>query len=80
VDLADDRFDVRYDRSRTDADTILQAVRALEYTPEIVARGAGERVELERVDAELLPGGLRQLLARSRETRKPVLLDFFAPD
>jgi hypothetical protein len=71
---------VRYDPSRTGPGELLEAVRALGYAPEIVARGEGERVELERVEVGLLPGGLQQLLARSRETRKPVLLDFFAPD
>jgi hypothetical protein len=71
---------VRYDRSRTGAAEIQEAVRALGYAPVIVERGAGERVELLRVEVGLLPGGLQQLLARSRETRKPVLLDFFAPD
>jgi len=79
VDLADDRFDVRYDPELADANVLLDAVRALGYAPEIVTRVAEARVELERVDVALLPDGLQQLFARSRTTRAPILLDFFAP-
>ena len=79
MDLADDRFDVRYDPEFADANALLDAVRALGYAPEIVTKGAPARAELQRVDAALLPGGLQQLLARARATRTPILLDFFAP-
>ena len=80
MDLADDRFDVRHDPALADANRLLEAVRALGYSPEIVTRSTETRAELQRVDVALLPNGLQQLLARSRATRTPVLLDFFAPD
>ncbi len=79
MDLADDRFDVRHDPARVDANGLLEAVRALGYSPEIVTRGMGARAELERVDVAHLPGELQELLARSRATRTPLLLDFYAP-
>lgn len=79
VDLADDRFDVQYDPASVGADALLAAVRALGYSPEIVEREAAARAELERVEVALLPDGLQQLLARSRTTQRPILLDFFAP-
>jgi hypothetical protein len=79
VDLADDRFDVRHDPGRIGASTLLATVRRLGYSPEIVEHGAARPAELERVDLALLPAGLQQLFATSRATRKPVLLDFFAP-
>lgn len=80
VDLADDRFDVRYDPARADANGLLEAVRALGYAPEVVTRETEGRTELERVDVAHLPDGLQQLFERSRAARAPILLDFFAPD
>ena len=80
MDLADDRFDVRFDPALADANALLDVVRALGYAPEIVARSAQGLAELERVDVALLPKGMQQLFARSRAIRAPVLLDFFAPD
>lgn len=79
MDLADDRFDVRHDPARVDANRLLEAVRALGYSPEIVTRGTGGQAELQRVDVAHLPSALQELLARSRATRTPLLLDFYAP-
>lgn len=78
MDLADDRFDVRHDQ-RVDANRLLEAVRALGYSPEVVTRGTGTRAELQRVDVARLPVELQELFARSRATRTPILIDFFAP-
>lgn len=79
VDLADDRFDVRYDPASVDPARILNAVRELGYEPELVAGGPAPRPELARVDPSLLPADLRELFASSRKIHRPVLLDFFAP-
>ena len=79
MDLADDRFDVRYDRSRIEERAVLEIVRTLGYQPELVQGSPGPRPELERVDLSLLPGDLQELFARARAARTPILLEFFAP-
>ena len=39
MDLADDRFDVRYDRSRIEERAVLEMVRTLGYQPELAQKG-----------------------------------------
>ena len=79
VDLDDDRFDVRFDRALVDEPAILAEVKGLGYEPELVRSGGDTPPELERVDPELLPAGLREVFARARATGAPILLEFSAP-
>lgn len=80
VDLEDDRFDVTYSPKELSSDTLLEAVRKLEYKPELVTRteGGGEKPS-DQVDAAQLPKELAALFAKARETNKVVLLKFSGP-
>ncbi len=80
VDLEDDRFDVTYNPREVSSDTLLEAVRKLDYTPQLVTRaeGGGE-APADQVDAAQLPKELAALFAKARESNKVVLLKFSGP-
>ncbi len=79
VELAEDRFDVRFDSSQTVVAEILRTIRDLGYSPEVVgAASKHEGAEPTWVDPSQLPQELKALLANAGEGRL-VLLDFFAP-
>lgn len=80
MDLGDDRFDVRYDPEQVTPDRMTEAVRALGFKAEVVAKppeapmpGTG------RVPMDALPAPLQALFEQAKREGRPVLLDFFAP-
>ena len=78
VDLADDRFDVRYDPVLVRPEELLELVRGLGYEPELASAKPPPAAAL-RVDLAALPADLRARFERARATQRPVLLDFAAP-
>ena len=78
VDLADDRFDVRYDPERVRPEQILELVRGLGYTPELV-RAQPAPAAATHVDLAALPADVRALFERARAAQRLVLIDFAAP-
>lgn len=80
VDLADDRFDVRYDPRRLSSDRMLEVIRVLGFEGRVVEKPSGASQPVTaRVDPASLPPPLAALLARARKEGRPVLLDFTAP-
>ena len=80
VDLEEDRFDVRYDPRRVTPARMTQAVRALGFGAEVVAKPSGiPRPGVQRVDPDSLPAPLQALFHKAQREDRPVLLDFFAP-
>ena len=78
VDLADDRFDVRYDPARVRPEQLLALVRELGYEPELASAKPTPAAAL-RVDLAALPSDLGARFERARATQRLVLLDFTAP-
>ena len=80
VDLADDRFDLRYDPTRVSPEAMLAAVRGLGYEPELV-EGARELppAKSSHVEPSSLPEEIRASFHRAAREDRPVLLDFWSP-
>ena len=78
VDLADDRFDVRYDPERVRPDELFALVRGLGYEPELASARPAPAAATQ-VDLAALPADVRALFERARAAERPVLLDFAAP-
>jgi len=80
VDVADDRFDVRYRPEMIGPFELLAAVRELGYEPLLVERPGTARAALPtRVDVDALPPGLRSVFAEANRAGRPLLLAFSSP-
>ena len=79
VDLADDRFDVRFDPNRVSAADLLRTIRDLDYEPEVVEAPSDPVVIAERVDVASLPDSLGELFEQAKKTGRPVLVEFSGP-
>jgi len=81
VDLADDRFDVRFATDRLTSNDLLAAIRELGFEPEIVTAAAREQdAAATHIDTGALPDDLQQLLADARTREQLLLLQFTGPD
>lgn len=80
VDLEDDRFDVTYNPKLLSSDALLEAVRKLEFKPELVTHteSSGESA-IQQIDTTKLPKELGELLGQARAAGKVVLLKFSGP-
>jgi len=80
VDLKVNRFDVTYDPGRLAVSELLDAIRKLEYEPDVVAtRPEASSRGVTKVDVSSLPAELGKLFAAARDANKPVLLQFSGP-
>jgi hypothetical protein len=79
VDLEDDRFDVRFDASRSKVRELLSCIRELGYTPMVVDKSSSDAAPgVTQAALSELPEDVQSVFSKAREGRL-VLLDFFAP-
>jgi len=82
VDLADDRFDIRYDSEGTSPEALLKLVAELGFKGRIVVTklsGPDAPLPAGGMDLARLPAFLVEPFARARESQRPLLLDFGSP-
>ena len=80
MNLADDRFDVRYDERAVEPSEMLERIRGMGFEPELVESSGGPTANpVERVAVDRLPADLRASFAEARRRGQLVLLDFTAP-
>ena len=79
VDLADDRFDVTFDRGRVSTADLLRTIRDLDYEPELVEAPGEAAVAAEAIDPASLPESMEALFAQAKSQDKPVLVEFSGP-
>ncbi len=79
-DLEDDRFDITYHSRQTTPESLLAAIRLLDYEPEIVETpSATGQVKSDRIDLERLPQPMADTFADARRSKKPILVRFEGP-
>lgn len=78
-DLPSERFDVRFDPSRTSAAAISGVIRELGFEPHLTLHAEVAPSPSTRIDVESLPPELRGLFAEAERSRRNLLFDFTAP-
>ena len=80
VDLSDDRFDITYSPAEASLDDFLQAIRRLDYDPEVVtSTSIGGKGSVSRIDPGVLPAEISEVFAEARRAEKPILFRFSGP-
>jgi hypothetical protein len=79
VDLADDRFDIAFDPKRASVESMLRAIRKLDYQPAVVDAPTEQAVVVDRIEVGDMPADMRRLWSEAKASNKLLLVEFSGP-
>ncbi len=80
VDFSDDRFDISYNPTEASPGEFLEAIRKLDYDPEVVtSTSIGGQNSVTSIVPEVLPAEISEVFAEAKRAEKPILFRFSGP-